>query len=154
MLRVKNFKNKMKSIVKVSNQQRLLLSFFFVLNLFFFVWGQDNIPNNGDKKEPYFIEEPYDIRIKENSRVILPCRIAGLDRQVIDGGGAHVQWTKDGFGLGTGRQLDDWPHFRMVGRNLESKHRLLFHVSFLVEIYVESQVSSFSSIGIDFSDVI
>ena len=143
MLRVKNFKNKMKSIVKVSNQQRLLLSFFFVLNLFFVVWGQDNIPNSGDKKEPYFIEEPYDIRIKENSRVILPCKIAGLDRQVIDGGGAHVQWTKDGFGLGTGRQLDDWPHFRMVGRNLESKHRLLFHVRFLVEIYVESQVSSF-----------
>ena len=143
MLRVKNFKNKMKSIVKVSNQQRLLLSFFFVLNLFFFVWGQDNIPNNGDKKEPYFIEEPYDIRIKENSRVILPCKIAGLDRQVIDGGGAHVQWTKDGFGLGTGRQLDDWPHFRMVGRNLESKHCFLFYVRFLVEIYVESQVSSF-----------
>ena len=130
MLRVKNFKNKMKSIVKVSNQQRLLLSFFFVLNLFFFVWGQDNIPNNGDKKEPYFIEEPYDIRIKENSRVILPCKIAGLDRQVIDGGGAHVQWTKDGFGLGTGRQLDDWPHFRMVGRNLESK--LCSFVSFLI----------------------
>ena len=130
MLRVKNFKNKMKSIVKVSNQQRLLLSFFFVLNLFFFVWGQDNIPNNGDKKEPYFIEEPYDIRIKENSRVILPCKIAGLDRQVIDGGGAHVQWTKDGFGLGTGRQLDDWPHFRMVGRNLESK--LCSFVSFLM----------------------
>ena len=132
MLRVKNFKNKMKSIVKVSNQQRLLLSFFFVLNLFFFVWGQDNIPNNGDKKEPYFIEEPYDIRIKENSRVILPCKIAGLDRQVIDGGGAHVQWTKDGFGLGTGRQLDDWPHFRMDGRNLESKHRFLFDVHFLI----------------------
>ena len=133
MLRVKNLKNKMKSIVKVSNQQRLLLSFFFVLNLFFFVWGQDNIPNNGDKKEPYFIEEPYDIRIKENSRVILPCKIAGLDRQVIDGGGAHVQWTKDGFGLGTGRQLDDWPHFRMVGRNLESKHRLLFHARFCLK---------------------
>ena len=133
MLRVKNFKNKMKSIVKVSNQQRLLLSFFFVLNLFFFVWGQDNIPNNGDKKEPYFIEEPYDIRIKENSRVILPCKIAGLDRQVIDGGGAHVQWTKDGFGLGTGRQLDDWPHFRMVGRNLESK--LNSFVSFLIISY-------------------
>ena len=133
MLRVKNFKNKMKSIVKVSNQQRLLLSFFFVLNLFFFVAGQDNIPNNGDKKEPYFIEEPYDIRIKENSRVILPCKIAGLDRQVIDGGGAHVQWTKDGFGLGTGRQLDDWPHFRMVGRNLESKHRYYSTLAFCLK---------------------
>ena len=133
MLRVKNSKNKMKSIVKVSNQQRLLLSFFFVLNLFFFVWGQDNIPNNGDKKEPYFIEEPYDIRIKENSRVILPCKIAGLDRQVIDGGGAHVQWTKDGFGLGTGRQLDDWPHFRMVGRNLESKHRFYSTFAFCLK---------------------
>ena len=120
----------MKSIVKVSNPQRLSLSSFLVLNLFFTVWGQESIPNNGDKQEPYFIEEPYDIRIKENSRVILPCRIAGLDRQVIDGGGAHVQWTKDGFGLGTGRQLDDWPHFRMVGRNLESK--LNCFVSFLM----------------------
>ena len=137
MLGVKNFKNKMKSIVKVSNQQRLSLSSFFVLNLFFFVWGQDNIPNNGDKKEPYFIEEPYDIRIKENSRVILPCKIAGLDRQVIDGGGAHVQWTKDGFGLGTGRQLDDWPHFRMVGRNLESKHRFLFHARFRLKFILK-----------------
>ena len=111
----------MKSIVKVANQSRLLLSSFFFLNLFFFVLGRENIPKIGLKNEPYFIEEPYDIRIKENSRVILPCKIAGLDRQVIDGGGAHVQWTKDGFGLGTGRQLDDWPHFRMVGRNLESK---------------------------------
>ena len=128
----------MKSIVKVSNPQRLSLSSFLVLNLFFTVWGQESIPSNGDKQEPYFIEEPYDIKIKENSRVILPCRIAGLDRQVIDGGGAHVQWTKDGFGLGTGRQLDDWPHFRMVGRNLESKHRFFISRSFLFEIFVES----------------
>ena len=110
----------MKSNPKFSTY-RLLVSFFvLIVNLFFIVCGQDNIPN-GINEEPYFIEEPYDVRIKENSRIVLPCKVAGLDRQIVDSGGAHVQWTKDGFGLGTGRQLDDWPNFRMVGQNLESK---------------------------------
>ena len=96
---------------------------FFLPNLVFLVAdGEDNIPHHGvNNNEPYFIEEPYDIKIKENSRTVLPCKVAGLDRQIVDSGGAHVQWTKDGFGLGTGRQLGDWPHFRMVGQNLESK---------------------------------
>ena len=115
----------MKSNVKML-RHHLSLALFLIFNLFFIVWGQQSFPN-GVNKEPYFIEEPYDITIKENSRTVLPCKIAGLDRQVIDGGGAHVQWTKDGFGLGTGRQLDDWPHFRMVGPNLESKSYYLFY---------------------------
>ena len=107
---------KMKSRLQRSILQ--LVSSLFILTLF--VHGQDNVVP--DDQEPYFIEEPYDITIKENSRTVLPCRVAGLTRKIVDGGGGHVQWTRGGFGLGTGRQLDDWPHFRMIGQNLESKN--------------------------------
>ena len=109
----------MKSHLQVSTLH--LVSFLVTFTSIVFVRGQDNIFTEVDQ-EPYFIEEPYDIRIKENSRTVLPCRVAGLDRKIVDGGGGHVQWTRGGFGLGTDRQLDDWPHFRMIGQNLESKN--------------------------------
>ena len=102
--------------------QRVLLSTLFVL-LPQISNCQDHIqkPQLGNgEHEPHFIEQPYDQKVKNGDRTVLPCKVAGLDRYFVDSGRGHVQWTRGGFGLGTGRQTD-WPHFRMIGQNLESK---------------------------------
>lgn len=46
-------------------------------------------------------------------RVTLPCRVANRE--------GAVQWTKDGFGLGTHRNLSGYDRYAMIGSDEEGK---------------------------------
>ena len=77
---------------------------------------------------PAFLEEPKDVTAKIGDRILLPCKIANAE-------GGLVQWTRDGFGLGGGRETD-FPGIRVIGANPESKTLLsrLFNVFMLSEL--------------------
>ena len=48
--------------------------------------------------------------------VVLPCRVT--DRVGV------LQWTKDGFGLGTNRNLSGFPRYQMIGTDDEGDYSL------------------------------
>ncbi|XP_050708930.1 irregular chiasm C-roughest protein-like [Eriocheir sinensis] len=55
--------------------------------------------------EQRFVEEPQNVTVKHGESVTLPCKVA--DRR------GTVQWTKDGFGLGTDPDLQGFSRYRM-----------------------------------------
>lgn len=57
--------------------------------------------------EQHFIKEPTSITANLGDKVTLPCTVA--ERKGI------VQWTKDGFGLGTNRTLHGFDRYEMIG---------------------------------------
>ena len=57
---------------------------------------------HGDQR---FVQEPQNVTVKHGESVTLPCKIA--DRK------GAVQWTKDGFGLGTDEDLQGFSRYRM-----------------------------------------
>ena len=59
-----------------------------------------------------FIKEPVSVRVREGATVSLECRVAGM--------GGVLQWTKDGFGLGTSRELPGYTRLAMTGDNNET----------------------------------
>ena len=107
-----------------SVEQYICQMVLFVLLNIQFINCEESLQRQKLRDEPYFIEEPFDQKVKLGDRTVLPCKVAGLDIELVDGGRGHVQWTRGGFGLGIGRQIEDWPHFRMIGQNLQSKQRL------------------------------
>ncbi|XP_065200596.1 nephrin-like isoform X2 [Planococcus citri] len=58
-------------------------------------------------KQQSFRVEPRNTRVQEGSEITLECEINNR--------GGEVQWTKDGFGLGTGESLVGFPRYMMVG---------------------------------------
>ncbi|XP_064108144.1 irregular chiasm C-roughest protein-like isoform X2 [Macrobrachium nipponense] len=56
--------------------------------------------------EQRFVQEPEDVTVKHGEAITLPCRVA--DRK------GTVQWTKDGFGLGTDEELHGFSRYTMV----------------------------------------
>ncbi|XP_063842491.1 irregular chiasm C-roughest protein-like isoform X2 [Scylla paramamosain] len=55
--------------------------------------------------EQRFVQQPQNVTVKHGESVTLPCKIA--DRR------GAVQWTKDGFGLGTDKDLLGFSRYRM-----------------------------------------
>ncbi|XP_045108723.1 irregular chiasm C-roughest protein-like isoform X2 [Portunus trituberculatus] len=55
--------------------------------------------------EQRFVQQPENVTVKHGESVTLPCKIA--DRK------GAVQWTKDGFGLGTDKDLLGFSRYRM-----------------------------------------
>ena len=72
-----------------------------------------------DEDLPFFIDEPENITTRVDEKVILKCRIGNTQDK-------SAQWTRNGFGLGQERALNDWPNLRMIGHNKKSKTSIYF----------------------------
>lgn len=59
----------------------------------------------------HFSAEPESVTAKLGENVTLPCKVS--DRK------GTVQWTKDGFGLGTNRTLQGFNRYTMTGSSEE-----------------------------------
>ena len=66
------------------------------------VWGQP---------EQAFLREPFDQMASVGEHVTLPCRVVNKK--------GVLQWTRDGFGLGTDRNLTGYHRYRMSGSDEE-----------------------------------
>lgn len=62
-------------------------------------------------RDQKFAMEPQDQTAVVGSRVTLPCRVINKS--------GLLQWTKDGFGLGTHRNLSGFDRYRMIGSDEE-----------------------------------
>jgi len=60
-----------------------------------------------------FVREPGDQTATQGEHVTLPCRVANKR--------GTLQWTKDGFGLGIGRNLTGFDRYRMTGSDDEGE---------------------------------
>jgi len=58
-------------------------------------------------REQYFVKQPEDVTVVAGEKAILTC--------IVDFKEGSLQWTKDGFGLGTNRSLPGYPKYTMVG---------------------------------------
>ncbi|CAB3246997.1 unnamed protein product [Arctia plantaginis] len=67
-------------------------------------------------QEQRFAMEPQDQSAIVGERVTLPCRVANRE--------GTVQWTKDGFGLGTHRNLSGYDRYAMIGSDEEGDFSL------------------------------
>ena len=65
-----------------------------------------------------FAIEPMDQTAVIGSRVTLPCRV--LNQK------GPIQWTKDDFGLGSGRNMSGYDRYTMIGSDEEGKIFLYF----------------------------
>ena len=65
-------------------------------------WGQP---------EQAFLREPFDQMAPVGEHVTLPCRVVNKK--------GVLQWTRDGFGLGTDRNLTGYHRYRMSGSDEE-----------------------------------
>ena len=60
-----------------------------------------------------FLKEPSDMTVKYGEPVILPCLVT--EKKGV------LQWTKDGFGLGTDRNLVGFDRYHMIGTDEAGK---------------------------------
>lgn len=63
--------------------------------------------------EQAFLREPFDQMASVGEHVTLPCRVVNKK--------GVLQWTRDGFGLGTDRNLTGYHRYRMSGSDEEGK---------------------------------
>ena len=63
--------------------------------------------------EPQFLTEPNDVHKRVGQSVVMPCRVKNRNQ-------GRVQWTRDGFGLGSSRTTD-FPRYSVIGNDLDSK---------------------------------
>ena len=68
-----------------------------------------------------FVREPKNQIATVGDHVTLPC-------QVVNKRGV-LQWTRDGFGLGTDRNLTGYDRYRMSGHDEEGKKNLHYYLS-------------------------
>ncbi|XP_066937768.1 irregular chiasm C-roughest protein-like isoform X2 [Macrobrachium rosenbergii] len=66
-----------------------------------------------------FATEPTDQTAVVGSTAVLPCRVINKV--------GHLQWTKDGFGLGTERDLFGFSRYAMIGSDDEGDYSLRIH---------------------------
>ena len=81
-----------------------ILVFLALLGVFGPIWGTP---------EQAFLREPFDQIASVGEHVTLPCRVVNK-RGVL-------QWTRDGFGLGTDRNLTGYHRYKMSGSDEEGK---------------------------------
>lgn len=78
--------------------------------------------------EQRFVQEPENVTAKHGESVTLPCKVA--DRR------GAVQWTKDGFGLGTDEELQGFSRYRMEVDDDNGKLNLIFHYHIRISMYL------------------
>ncbi|XP_076325298.1 irregular chiasm C-roughest protein-like [Tachypleus tridentatus] len=66
--------------------------------------------------EQTFIREPKDKIVIQGEDILLPCRVHNKI--------GMLQWTRDGFGLGSDRELIGFPRYTMVGNDEEDDYSL------------------------------
>ncbi|KAB7498478.1 Irregular chiasm C-roughest protein [Armadillidium nasatum] len=72
-----------------------------------------------------FEEQPSDITVTRGSPVSFPCKVKNLK--------GTLQWTMDGFGLGTDRELKAFPRFMMIGSNETGNYTLHITAALLAD---------------------
>ena len=84
------------------------------------VEAANNSTSAGGGGEPQFLTEPNDVHKRVGQSVVMPCRVKNRNQ-------GRVQWTRDGFGLGSSRTTD-FPRYSVIGNDLDSKpNSLIFH---------------------------
>lgn len=78
-------------------------------------------------REQKFAMEPQDQTAVVGSRVTLPCRVINKS--------GLLQWTKDGFGLGTHRNLSGFDRYMMIGSDEEGTDGLNLALNLLISIH-------------------
>ena len=58
-----------------------------------------------------YAKTPVDVTVDLGANIVLPCRTTEVEK--------HVQWTKNGFGMGFERDFRFWHHrrYRMIGND-------------------------------------
>ena len=67
---------------------------------------------NAKNLQQKFLKEPVSVSVREGENVSLECSVSNM--------AGVLQWTKDGFGLGTSRELPGYKRFSMKGSNNET----------------------------------
>ncbi|GFW94287.1 irregular chiasm C-roughest protein [Trichonephila clavipes] len=73
-------------------------------------------PSASDRPPQYFAIEPADRTAIVGKPAVLPCRVLNKI--------GTLQWTRDGFGLGSDRELRGFPRYTMVGSDDEGDFSL------------------------------
>ena len=85
---------------------------FWTVAVIFVTVAADNLTSSD---EPRFLIQPSDVHKRVGQSVVLPCRVKNRN-------GGRVQWTRDGFGLGSSRETD-FPRYSVIGNDKESKQK-------------------------------
>lgn len=86
-----------------------------------------------------FLTEPVSVRVREGATVSLECSVAGM--------GGVLQWTKDGFGLGTSRELPGYTRLSMKGGNNETWDLEILDVRLEDDGVYQCQVGATETLG-------
>ena len=81
--------------------------------IIFFLTTFCTISVNGDQK---FALEPQDRTAIVGETIIMACRVVSKK--------GNLQWSRDGFGLGTDRELKGYPRYTMTGNDDEGDYSL------------------------------
>ncbi|XP_022247885.1 irregular chiasm C-roughest protein-like isoform X2 [Limulus polyphemus] len=93
-----------------------LCSIFCLVHLFVYVNAQMSQGSTLDITQQSFAIEPADRTAIQGDTIVLPCRV--LNKK------GTLQWTRDGFGLGSERSLAGFPRYTMVGSDEEGDYSL------------------------------
>ncbi|KAB7497921.1 Irregular chiasm C-roughest protein [Armadillidium nasatum] len=97
--------------INFTHKLKILHPFFYVVALCFLSTKAEE-----DNTDLRFATQPTHQTAVLGSTVVLPCRVIPRD--------GTVQWTRDGFGLGTIRRLDGFDRYSMIGSNEEGDFSL------------------------------
>ncbi|XP_076325049.1 irregular chiasm C-roughest protein-like [Tachypleus tridentatus] len=93
-----------------------------------------------DSPQQTFIREPKDKMVILGEDILLPCRVQNKV--------GMLQWTRDGFGLGSDRELIGFPRYTMVGNDEEGDYSLqIVNVQLVDDAEFQCQVGAVEGIG-------
>ncbi|KAI2806304.1 hypothetical protein BLOT_005317 [Blomia tropicalis] len=117
----------------------LLFANLFIINEAVSINGNSNHKRTGQLPQRFEME-PIDKTAVVGDTIILPCRV---ENKV-----GTLQWTRDGFGLGTERTLDGFQRYRMVGSDDEGDYSLeISPVALEDDAIFQCQVGALEGIG-------
>ncbi|XP_076305362.1 irregular chiasm C-roughest protein-like isoform X2 [Tachypleus tridentatus] len=104
--------------MKVGEKSWCLRCIFLVVHIFPFFNAQITLSQGStlDVTQQSFAIEPADRTAIQGDTIVLPCRV--LNKK------GTLQWTRDGFGLGSERSLSGFPRYSMVGSDEEGDYSL------------------------------
>merc|ERR1711915_177638 len=84
------------------------------ISLLVVILASQQLTVNGGLVGQYFITTPTNLTVNTGTKVTLPCVVGNI--------AGACQWTKDGFGLGTDRQLPNYDRFTMGSDDERAGH--------------------------------